>query len=316
MASAVVIPTQFGAVSRHFANNNHQEDSLGSGIMSGFGVIKIKGKVWSTDYAGELKPMLRADGDGARGSIEVVILKSSPVISKIYYAGGYVDGSEARPNCWSTNGVTPDANSEKIHSNCGTCPMNQWGARITESGKQGKACTDSKRIAVVTLDDIDNEIMGGPMLLRVPAASLKDLKSYGEKLSSIQYPYYAVGTRIAFDVNEAYPKFVFGAIRALSDEEAQKVLALRDDPRVERIIAEAAENAGPAPAPQNSAASVFEQPPMAAPKPAPAPAPVAEPVAEPVKAAPKKAAPKPAPAPVAEQSAAPASFDALLDNLM
>mgnify|MGYP000700411227 CR=1 FL=1 len=115
-----------------------------------------------------------------------------------------------------------------------------------------------------TLDNITNEIMGGPMLLRVPAASLRDLASYGEKMQALGYPYYAIGTRIAFDPNEAFPKFVFSAIRPLSDAEADVVLATRGERQVATILAEGSE-AVQAPVQAAPPESVFEQPPASTP---------------------------------------------------
>jgi hypothetical protein len=241
---------------------------------------------------------MRPDGDGPMNSIEVVILKSSAHVSKIWYENGYTEGSNAAPDCFSTNGVTPDMGSKKKQANaCALCPKNQWGSRITPQGKQGKACGDSKRLAIVPLPDIANEGLGGPMLLRVPAASLGDLAAFGEKMQNMGYPYYSIGVRIAFDPKEAYPKFVFSAIRPLSDAEADLVLQMRDNPPVTRILAEGSEHAG---APAIAAPeSVFEQPPAEV-KP--------EPVFEQPAPAPKAAAPVAgfgaAPAP-AKQEAAP-----------
>lgn len=309
----LINPSKFGPLSSVFSGAQVQDD-LGAGVVTGYGVIGYKGKVWSTRYQGVETPLMRDDGDGPRGSIEVVIIKASSFIAKRYYANGFTDDAKLAPDCQSVDGVKPDASViNKQSATCAACPQNAWGARITESGKAGKACSDSKRVAVVPMNDIANELLGGPMLLNVPAASLKDLKGYGEKLAALGYPYFAVATRIAFDPSQAYPKFTFGAIRPLDDAEAREILRLRDDPRVARIISEASEGTAPAVAPPTE--SVFEQPPAAkAPEPAPAPAPAAAPKA----AAPKKAAPKAAPVTpeVEETSAAPADFDDMLDGLL
>lgn len=239
MSNDLSLPSGFGAVSSAFGGNKSTNDELGAGVASSYGIIGIKGKVWSTRFAGKDTPLMREDGDGPRGSIEVVIIKSAAAISKIYYKGGYTDGSTAAPDCWSSNGVTPDASVQnKCNKTCADCPMNAWGSRVTEAGKPGKACADSRRIAVTPIADIDNELFGGPMLLRVPAASLKELKAYGDLLSGYQVPYYAAVTRISFDPKEAYPKFVFSAIRPLTDPEAVKIIALREDKRVTTILNE------------------------------------------------------------------------------
>lgn len=311
--SNITIPSKFGAVSAVFQQADINND-LAAGVVSGFGLITYRGKVWRTKFRGEERELMRPDGDGPRSSIEVVILKAAGHLSKIFYESGYVEGSTAQPDCWSSNGVTPDANApKKQHSACATCPQNIFGARITQNGSKGKACSDSKRLAIVPLEDIDNEVFGGPMLLRVPAASLGDLATFGTKMQALGYPYNSIGIRISFDIKEAYPKFVFSAIRPLDDHEAQKVLAYQTDPRLARILNESSDYAAPE-QPTETVASVFEQPPVAAPKAAPVPHdPVTGEVTEEKPKATRKAAPKAEPKPAPVEAAAPASFDDELD---
>jgi hypothetical protein len=337
MANEITIPQGFGAVSTVFSGAAGTNDELGAGVASSYGIVGYKGKVWSIRHQGNEQILMRDDGDGPRNSIEVVLIKASPAISKIFYKQGYVDGSNAAPDCWSANGQTPDASVQnKVSPTCAACPMNAWGSRVTEAGKQGKACSDSRRVAITPVADIDNDLFGGPMLLRVPAASLKDLKGYGDTLNSYQYPYYAVATRVSFDPQEAYPKFVFSAVRPLTDEEAKKVMALREDKRLGAVLSEVID--APAPAPAAAVpASPFEQAPApATPFEQPAAQPVAQPVAQP--------APQPAAQPVAANpfantapvtpevtqpvqqttapanddsvAGAPASFDDLLDKVL
>lgn len=259
-----VIPFQPGQVSRVFAND-HVQDDLSAGVAAGFGLIGYRGKVWSIRYRGEERKLLRDDGDGPRNSIEVVILKASTVISKIWYEQGWVEGNNEAPDCYSLNGVSPEVQSRKRQSDaCALCPRNVWGSRTTPQGKQGKECADSKRLAVVPLGDINNEVFGGPLLLRVPAASLQELAQYGQKMQKLGYPYYAIGTRIAFDAEQSYPKFVFSGIRPLTDDEAPLVKALRDGHMVDRIIGENEFQTVPV-KPAAALAAAFEQPPTGGP---------------------------------------------------
>jgi len=218
------------------------ENDLSGGITGGFAVVGYKGKTWSYRYRGEEQVLMREDGDGPRSSFDAVIVASAKVLSKVWYEQGYVEGNTSPPDCWSGNGVTPSPNSPKRQSEtCATCQRNIWGGRITENNKRAKECTDSKRMAVVPLDDVANEDMGGPMLLRVPAASLADLSSYGNELAKLGYHYYAVATKIQFDPQEAYPKFRFMAIRPLTKEEGEIVIEMRDNQMVERILDEVGE---------------------------------------------------------------------------
>lgn len=245
MSTELALPASFGPLSSAFGGTQSANDELGAGVASSYAIMGFKGKVWTLRHQGVDTPLMREDGDGARGSIEVVILKASPAVSKIFYKSGYVDGSNAAPDCWSADGLKPDGSVQaKVNATCADCPMNAWGSRITEAGKSGKACSDSRRIAIVPAQDIDNDLFGGPMLLRIPAATLKDLKAYGDMLNSYQFPYFAVVTRISFDPKEAYPKFVFSAVRPLTDAEAKKVLSLRDDKRVGVVLSETVATAG------------------------------------------------------------------------
>ncbi|HLL29023.1 MAG TPA: hypothetical protein VKT73_15405 [Xanthobacteraceae bacterium] len=263
--NAIVQQPGFGAVSTRFANRPPEND-LAAGVQTGFGIIGYRGKVWSTRYRGEERQLMRADGDGPRNSIEIVIVKASSHVSKIWYEAGYTEGASAAPDCFSTTGLTPEPGAAKKQSpSCASCPKNAWGSRITPSGKQGKACQDSKRLAVVPLDDIRNEMFKGPMLLRVPAGSLQDLATFGQRYQAMGYPYYSIGVRIAFDAKESYPKFEFSAIRPLTDAEADLIIEMQKSPEVARILAEGSEITAPATA--NPPAGAFEQPPQSAPAP-------------------------------------------------
>jgi hypothetical protein len=262
-----------GAVSSRFANVPRDND-MSAGIAAGFGIIGYKGKAWSTKYRGTDTTLMRADGDGPMNSIDVVIVKASGHVSKIFYVNGYVEGSTAPPDCYSTNGVTPAAGSTiKQCTACAICPQNQWGSRITPAGKQGKSCSDSKRLAIVPFPDVKNEGLGGPMLLRVPAASLRDLGAFDDKMKGMGYPYYSLAAKISFDPAEAYPKFVFTPLAPLTDEQADVILAYRDSNQVSTILAEGSEVAvAPAAAEALPAAFAGLFAPLA--KAAPAPAPV------------------------------------------
>jgi len=332
MSNEIALPPGFGPLPTVFQGQSSSvNDELGAGVASSYSIMGYRGKVWSVKYQGTEHPLMRPDGDGPRNSIEVVLLKASPAVSKIFYKNGYVEGSNAAPDCWSANGVTPDASVQnKVHPTCADCPMNAWGSRVTEAGSQAKKCTDSRRVAIVPVPDIENEMFGGPMLLRIPAASLKSLKQYGMEMESYQYPYYSVVTRVAFDPNEAYPKFVFKAVRPLSEEEGKKVAALRDGPQVKAVLSETQETAAPVQPAVASAppASPFEEPPVEETKPAspfeqPQAAP-SQPAAQPAAPAspfdsqpeaPQAEEPKPAAQPAPAQSA-PSSFDDMLDSII
>jgi hypothetical protein len=195
-----------------------------AGVQASFAVIGYKGRTWSLKHRGE-KILLRDDRGTPTPQLDVVIVGVANAISKIYYERGYVEGDDNPPDCFSLDGITPDAAApNKQHDVCATCRHNQWGSRITDAGKRAKSCQDSRRIAVVPLGDIQNEQLGGPMLLRIPPTSLPNLANYSDLLERKSADFNYVGTRISFDYNVAYPKLEFQALGWLTTEQAVQVV--------------------------------------------------------------------------------------------
>lgn len=191
--------------------NTDLTSNVGNG---GYPVISYKGKVWHVVRGDERVLVANEDGD-PKSSIEVVILKANPNLSKIYYPGGYEEGSSAKPACYSNDGQGPAKDAQDPQdTKCAICPHNAWGSRVTENGAKGKACTDSRRVAVAPVGDLEN-----PMLLRIPAATLKELSTYAEMLNRRKTPYTAVVTKIGFDHTVAHQKLTFKALRWLTEEE-------------------------------------------------------------------------------------------------
>jgi hypothetical protein len=209
--------------------------ALREGIAASFPVMSFRGKVWRVRYQGEAKPILM-DGDPVP-AILCVIVQANPQLSKLYYKGAYEEGSSDAPTCFSLDGVKPDASSENVQcTSCAACPHNVWGSKITPQGTKTKACSDSRRVAVVPYPDLANEAYGGPMLLRVPPASFKELVRYSSHLDEIGGQFSAVVTRIGFDLEAAFPKLVMREVRALSADEYRQVIGMRDMETVERML--------------------------------------------------------------------------------
>jgi hypothetical protein len=295
--------------------------ALAAGVRSPYAIIGYKGKVWTVRYNGETRQVLRETQPGMppepEAFLDVVIVDASPMLSKTFYASGYVEGSTEAPDCSSINGITPDAGVKaKQAETCALCPQNVWGSSTNEStGKKGKACSDGRRIAVVPIRDITNESFGGPMMLRIPPASLQAGQQYASKLAPLGVDTHMVATRISFDVKEAYPSFVFTAIRVLTPDEFATVLKMRETSETKAILYNSTAGADvPAlPPPDNGRADVsavqgiappVAPPAAAAPLPGATPTPPAPPPAPPAAAAPAPAptppAPPPAPAPEPE----------------
>lgn len=243
MSTVIVVPDSFKApVAAAFAGQQAADD-LSGGLTGGYGLLKYRGKVWSIQYQGNSLNLMRDDGDGPRGSVDIVILKANAQLSKTWYENGWDETSSASPDCASANGIVPDAGVPKKQSNvCATCPRNAWGS--ASNGGKGKACGDHRRMAIVPLPDLRNESFGGPLLLRCPAASLQDLAAFNQRYHQMGYPYFSMGIKISFDPAESFPKFQFAAIRPLTEAEAAIVIDMQKSDNVARVISE-----GTAPAP-------------------------------------------------------------------
>jgi hypothetical protein len=216
-------------------------DDLTTGVSGGFAVVSFRGSKWRVKYQGEEHPVMNADGDPV-STLEVVLIKANKAISKNFYGEAYTEGAAEAPTCFSLDGIQPDPSVQSpISATCARCPKNVFGSRITPAGKKAKACSDNRRMAVAPIGDLANTTFGGPMLIRIPAASLADLKTFGEQLKRRGFKYNAISTRLGFDMDASFPKLTFKAVRPLSDEEATAVRAHLDGDIVDRILATAGE---------------------------------------------------------------------------
>lgn len=207
-------------------------DDLSQGVSQSFPILSYKGKVWHVCEGKERSLVADASGDPVP-SVEVVILKANPKIGKTYYPTGYEEGSDERPACYSNDSVAPAPDSlEPQAKKCAVCPHNQFGSKITENGARGKACSDFRRLAVAPEGDISRA-----MLLRVPAASLKELLAFADQLNKRKVPYQALVTKIGFDHTVSYPKLSFKMVRWLDEKQVPQVQAMLDSDIIETITA-------------------------------------------------------------------------------
>jgi hypothetical protein len=301
---------------------------LSAGVGPGFARITYKGGKWGLKYQGETRMFRRyithgnaQVDDGPNPKLDIVILDVAERPSKYFYLGAYGEGDINPPDCWSTNGIKPDAGVPRRQSEtCAGCPHNAFGSakpRADNQPSRGKACTDHKRLAVVPASDIENKAYGGPMLLLVPPTSLKKLAPYEQKLAHGGFRFMEVWTQLSFDEAAAFPLFEFDAIRPLTDQEGQLVLKMRADDMTKRILTvevegvegyDQPEYAAPSPASVNQPADPTP-PPVSAPAPTPQPLPTKQDdgLALPphlVRTAQPAPAPAPAPAPPPPAAAA------------
>ena len=190
--------------------------AFSANVGGGFPVLHIKGKEFSVTRDGVRTQLQLPDADGElvpATYVDLVLLKANANLSKVYYVKGYEEGAaNAKPDCFSNDGVRPDAAAATPQSKaCASCPHNVFG---TGAGGKGKACSDSRRVAVAA-SGTPNE----PMLLRVPPASLKNLAEYARLLGEKGIPeMHCVVTRLKFESGESSPKLVFIPKGFLDDE--------------------------------------------------------------------------------------------------
>jgi hypothetical protein len=209
-------------------------------------------------------------------SMNVVIVKAAPKVSRIFYAGSYVEGETVSPTCWSSDSQRPD---EKVKSpqsaTCLTCPKNIKGSGQGES----RACRYQQRLAVV----LDNEVAKKEVyqLVLPPTSVFGDgekgklpLQAYARHLKNHGTPITGVVTEMRFDTASPTPKLVFKPVRPVSEEEYHIVQELKDSPEaISAVTLTVAQTDGVKPSAKPALAAPVE----------------VEAVEEPKKAAPKKA---------------------------
>jgi hypothetical protein len=275
-SSLKALATAFGGI---------EDDEFLSGQRPSFPVISIKGSKFAVTRGGEREVIVNEDGD-ARSSIDIVVVRAVKGLSKVFYKDTYEEGSSEAPDCYSNSGVVPapDAKVPQAKS-CAACPNNVWGSKINEkTGKKGKLCQDSKRLAVAPLGQLND-----PMLLRVPAASLTNWDTCVATLAKKGLKVPAVALKLGFDKDAAYPLLTFRPAALLPEGLIAQVQAARTLDVTMAIVGETA-----LPDEHSAPVDVAEDEPLPT---------LAEPEPEKAKAAPKaeskpgpKAVPKAAPA--------------------
>lgn len=298
-STQLALPQDIPAYIREQAAKNAEQnkEALG-GIKAGsFPRISIGGSKFSIVEGGEKVLLTDPDKpDLPAMELQVAVVGFNRGVSKLYYEGEFEEGSDKEPSCSSDDGVTADphiVNSPSPNRSCASCPKNVWGSKITKQGKQVKACSDNKRLVVISAHDLANDVA---LDLTIKPATLKNWAEYVRALDSKGISVDNVVTKIQFDPSATFPKLVFKFGRFMTVEEIAVAAARSKGDDVRLITSPRASTAtGPVPAPQGVPAATPAPAPQAPAAPAaPAPAPQAP------------AAPKAPVAPVAPAAPAPA----------
>lgn len=230
-----------------FAAGNATNKAFSEGVRDAFPTLSIKGKVFRMRQGGREVPYVDPQTNQVMTYLDIVLVNASRFIAKSYYVKGFTEGDNDAPSCWSLDGIRPDASvATKQSVTCAACPMNAFGSRVTDNGKQAKACQDQRRVAI-TLPHLLETAVPTTVMLRAPQSSLKNMKDYAELLARHQFEPTGCVTRISFDYNEAFPKLQFQFVRGLSEQEYDKVEALGMSDYVQQML-NTPEDTAPTPA--------------------------------------------------------------------
>ena len=164
-------------------------------------------------------------------SMNIIIIKAAAQNSRMFYAGTYVKGQVSAPDCWSNDGITPDARARNRQSNkCADCPQNAKGSGQGDS----RACRFQRRLAVIP----ENEPNGFVYQLTLPATSIFGdgdknkwpLIAYAKHLEAHGAPITGVVTEMRFDTSSPTPKLVFKPVRPITEDEFNMVREAKDAP--------------------------------------------------------------------------------------
>lgn len=195
---------------------NIQRDDITKSMLGSGGIprISIKGSVFRKIVGGE-EVMRNEDR-----AMNMVILNSAPTEYRTFYAGTFKEGENTAPECWSSDGVAPDATVENPQSSkCENCPQNIKGSGQGDS----RACRFSRWLAVA----LENDLEGDILQLILPSQSVfgkgdkgkLPLRQYAKFLDAHGLPITAVVTEMRFDTDSATPKLTFKPIRPLDEDE-------------------------------------------------------------------------------------------------
>jgi hypothetical protein len=234
-------------------------------------------------------------------TLDTIIVGANPRVSKVFYGKAFDASAEnVRPDCWSNDGLKPDASIDApVHNACADCPNNVLGSKILPSGAKSKMCADQRHLAVVAAADPTKVYS-----LTVPVSGMKALREYFKELGNYGIGPEEVVTELGFDDAASFPKITFKQKGYVPEKAIDRVdnLLASDSVKVatRQMAPTAASQALAAPsatanlsAPQRPVAPAVDdayEEEAAAPAPVVAAAPKAKPTVAPVKASDELAA--------------------------
>ena len=190
----------------------------GDMVGQGFPKLTFKGNRFRVKSGGDERVI---------GGMElaIVIVEANPHVSRIYYEGKYDPEGSDRPACGSEDGIVPLPSVANPPSDkCATCPMNEKGSAVTDTGGKTRACSFYKRMVVLLADSPE----AGPFVADMKSMTMFgdsypdkgqfSLRDYAKRLDQNKVAPYAVVTTLSFDENQSVPKVMFTATDYTSAE--------------------------------------------------------------------------------------------------
>lgn len=165
-----------------------------------------------------------AEGTDEIEEFEGVIIYTKEM--NAYYKERYKPGSRALPDCFSPDGKKPTT-AKPVHTDCATCPMNQFGS--AKEG-DGKACKNVRPLYVLVRNAETQELGIIPKQLRVPPTSLTLIRSYIMSVAADFGAYFAVHTKFGVfkkSDSQTHYNIKFSLGKRLTAQERADVLFIR-----------------------------------------------------------------------------------------
>jgi len=172
-----------------------------------------------------------------RPELDIIIAAGRKENSRVFYAKAYNPKEITPPDCWSDDGITPNAKAENRQaSTCADCPQN-----IAGSGSNGtRACRYQKRLAVILANDSAN----GLFQLTLPSQSIF-AKGDMDSMGFDQYAKYIAGngkninmviTRMSFDEDSDVPVLKFRAVGYVNREQYEAAIEGGKSAEAQRML--------------------------------------------------------------------------------
>jgi hypothetical protein len=171
-------------------------------------------------------------------SLNVVIVNAAKDVSRTFYAGAYNPKADAAPpDCWSNDGVTPDASVEEAqHHNCAECPQNIKGS----GAGGGRACRHFRRVAVALADDVGGDVyqlqLASKSIFGKGDLNHMPFEQYAKYVGSQGYNLNSLNTELRFDPDSDTAKLFFKPLKFLAKEQWEVSVKQGQSPAAKKAI--------------------------------------------------------------------------------